>query len=112
MMATDDFGRDPSVRNMRQVFARMEKVQAGLLEQAALSRFDRRLRVWRETALRSFEEAWAGAAARGLAATGSDVADLYIMCFARVLEKGGIMAPREALPGDEALRRFVREVIP
>ena len=111
-MATDDFGRDPSVRNMRQVFAQMETAQARLLEQVALSRFDRRLRVWRESALLSFEEAWAKAAGRGLAATGEEVANLYILCFARVLEKGRVVAPREALPGDEALCRFVRELIP
>jgi len=90
----------------------MEAAQEKLLAQVALSRCDRRLRVWRESALRLFEDAWAKASRRGLASSEEEVASLYLHCFARVLEKGRIALPSEALPDDEALWKFVRELMP
>ena len=107
----DEFGRDPAVRAMRRVFASMETVQQQILQAAALSPLDRRLRPWREQALQLFEQAWARAGRRGLARDGDEVAALYALCLAGVLERGRVSVPAGALPRNEALEEIVREIL-
>ncbi len=110
MNEKDEFGHDPAVRAMRMVFARMEQVYRNTLEAAALSPFDRRLRVWREQSLQLFEQAWAKAGRQGLAKTEDDVTALYARCLVRVLEKGKVSVPAGIVAPDEAFERVVQEI--
>ncbi len=95
---------------MRRVFAKMEQVYRNILDAAALSPFDRRLRVWREQTLQLFEQAWAGAGRRGLARTEEDIAALYAHCLVRVLERGKVSVPVGTVAPDEAFERIVQEI--
>jgi hypothetical protein len=110
-MDSDEFGCDPAVRSMRGVFARMEKLQQEMLEAAKLLPLDRRLRVWREQALQLFEQAWARAGRQGLTKTEEEAALLYVLCLARILERGRIRLPPSALPRNEALEQVIQEIV-
>ncbi len=107
----NDFGRDPAVRTMRRVFARMEAVQQRILQAAALSPLDRRLGPWREQVLQLFEQAWARAGKRGLARDEDEIAALYALCLAGVLVRGKVSVPAEALPRNEILEGIVKEIL-
>ena len=85
MMPSDEFGRDPAVRMMRRVFKGMENVQARLIESSGLSPFDERLREVRESALRTFEQAWAERAGQGVSLTENDYVRVYEACFLKVV---------------------------
>lgn len=106
----DDWGRDPAVRSMRRIFGRMEETQKKLLSVLSLSPLDPRLRLWRRSALRLFEEAWARAAKQGIGMEEQRLGDIYTYCFAEVMGKEGMAIPAEALPGDQTAARIVREV--
>jgi hypothetical protein len=108
---SDEFGRDPAVRSMRRVFARMETLQQEMFKAAALPSLDRRLRVWREQALQLFEQAWARAGRRGLTKTEEEAALLYSHCLACILERGRIPVPPSALSRNEAFERITREIL-
>jgi hypothetical protein len=110
-MEINEFGRDPAVRAMRRVFASMENVSRKILQAAALPPFDRRLRLWREQALKSFELAWVRAGNRGLARDEGEAAALYALCLAGVLERAGVAVPAEVLPRNEALESIVKEIV-
>ena len=107
----DEFGHDPAVRAMRRVFAGMEAAQREILQAAALSPLDRRLRPWREQALQLFEQAWARAGKRGLARDEDQMAVLYALCLAGVLARGRVVVPDEALPRNEVLEGIVKETL-
>lgn len=111
MNERDDFGRDPAVQAMRRTFGTMEKAQQTLLDAAALPKLDTRLRVWREQALRLFEQAWGRAQRRGLVGSEEDVARLYLICFARILERGRVILPSGCVPEDLRLEEVVKELL-
>jgi hypothetical protein len=108
-MEEDTWGRDPSVRSMRRVFAAMETGQEQGLRAAGISPLDGRLGQWRKTALRMFEERWAESAHSGANLTEQDVTDLYVRCLATVLEKDCIAVPSDLLPTDPVVDRLVEE---
>ena len=99
--ADDQWGRDPSIQSMRRVFAGMEKTQAELLENLRISPLDQRLRLWRQNALRLFEQQWEQTTRLGSSLGERQVADLYITCFIGILEKAGIPVPPAVIPPDE-----------
>ncbi len=109
---SDDWGHDPSVLFMRRVFKGMEETQKRLLATLAISRFDVRLRHWRETTRDLFEQAWPIAARKGVAASEEEAGILYAHCLARALIEDGIKIPHEALPPDEKISKLVEEVKP
>jgi hypothetical protein len=109
MSQRDDFGRDPAVQAMRRTFSAMENAQQKLLEAVALPRLDRRLRVWRDQALRLFEQAWGRAQSRGLVGSEEDVTTLYLICLACILERGRVSLPAGAAPQNQKLEEVVRE---
>jgi hypothetical protein len=111
MNERDDFGRDPSVQAMRRTFGAMEKAQRKLLEAAALPMLDRRLRVWREQALKLFEQAWGRAQRRGLVGSEEDVASLYLICLARILERGRVILPPGSAAQDQGFEEVVKELL-
>ena len=111
MSEKDEFGRDPAVQAMRRTFGAMEKAQQRLLEAAGLPGLDRRLRVWREQALRLFEQAWGKAQRRGVVGSEEGVATLYLICLARILERGRVTLPSGCVPEDPRLEEVVRGLL-
>ena len=107
----DDWGLDPSIRAMRQVFARMEAAYTELLEKLKISRFDNRIPRARDTARGLFERAWSLAATKRMDVGEEDVSGLYMHCLARALSLSGVDVPGDVLPDDEHLTLLVREVL-
>jgi len=106
----DEWGQDPSVRMMRQIFGRMETVQQEFFKHLNISVFDTRLRSWRRSALTCFEQSWAMAAGNGVK-MGDDVAGvIYIHCLARAMEKDGEKVAPDMLPDDERITKLMEEV--
>jgi len=108
----DEWGRDPSVRTMRQVFHCVEVTQGELLVGLHISPFDPKLRGWREAALGLFERAWGEASRRELSVGEKEAAVLYTRCLLRVLVKDGVTGADKGISGDEKIRRFLEEVMP
>lgn len=106
----DQFGRDPQVRYLRQVFAGMERKQGELLGRIGVVPTDYRLKRVRETALKSFEKAWMLASRRGVAETEDEIGDLYILCLARVLAGNRITVPSEFLPASTKIHEVIKEI--
>jgi len=93
MEERDDWGRDPGVRRLREVFAAMEEGHRAFLARTGLSAFDPRLRGWRARALVLFERTWA----RDVQAGGRrGVADVYVTCLEEVLAADGVRFPEQA----------------
>jgi hypothetical protein len=105
----DEWGHDPSVQSMRRVFSFMEEAQQELLTRLNISFFDRRLRHSREQALEIFERVWSVAIRSGMVMNEKDAGPLYIHCLARALSSAGIGVPKELLPRDEKIIRFLQE---
>jgi len=108
-MDEDEWGRDPSVRSMRSVFAAIEAAQNRFLHGLGVGRTDKRLRHWRKTALHLFEQTWAVAAERGMPPAEKDAADLYLCCLAKALGTYGIQAPHPCVPDNPGVMRLLEE---
>ena len=89
---------------MRRVFAEMEKTQAELLGTLCISPFDQQLRLWRQNALRLFEQQWNQSTRRGDRFGESQITDLYCTCFASILAKAGIPVSSPVTHGDQEMR--------
>jgi len=109
-MEQDDWGRDPAVRQTRNIFAEMEQIQKTLLDHARISPFDGRLRAVRATALSLFDRAAACAAGRSIPLTDTAMAGLYGGCFQQALSNAGIAVSRDFFTDDRLLQDLVREV--
>ena len=107
----DEWARDPSVRSMRRIFARMEEVQKKVIEGCVISALDPRLAPWRKAALHLFEETWGRLVRRGANLDEGQMADVYSYCFAEVLKKRGITVPPQLLPEDTTLDSRVKEAM-
>lgn len=105
----DEWGQDPSVQNMRRVFSRMEEAQQELLRDLNISLLDQRLRGIREQALERFEQGWPLAVRKGIIVSDKDAASFYLYCLARTLKLARIEVPKELLPNDEKIIRFLEE---
>ena len=108
----DEWGKDPSVRVMRQVFHRAEVAQEGLLAGLSISPFNPRLRSWREAALKLFEQAWNTASRRELFLGEEEAAALYVQCLLRILVKDGVAGAAKVISEDEKITRLLEEVMP
>jgi len=106
----DQFGRDPQVQHLRRVFAQIEMKQDELLQRLGVSPSDYRLRRVREATLMSFEKAWMIAGRRGVAETEDEIADLYILCMAKVLAGNRIVVPDDLLPANRGISDVVKEI--
>jgi hypothetical protein len=100
----DKWGRDPSIQIMRRVFAGMEKTQTVLLATLRISPLDQRLRLWRHTALRRFEQQWNQSTRRGAGLGENQIADLYCACFTGIMEEAGIPVSSPVIPSDEEVK--------
>ncbi len=105
----DEWGHDPSVQSMQRVFSFMEEAQQELLVHLNISFFDKRLRSVGKQALELFEKAWPLAIRKGIIISEKDAAPLYIHFLALALNLVGVGVPRELLPGDEKITRFLKE---
>jgi len=105
----DEWGHDPSVQSMRRFFFYMEEAQRGLLNHLNISLFDKRLRRSREKALELFEQAWSRAVRKGMVTSEKDAALFYTHCLAQALSSDGMDVPKDLLPGDEKIIRFLQE---
>ena len=105
----DEWGHDPSVQSMRRVFSYMEQAQQELLRHLNISRFDKRLRNVREQALELFEKAWPLAVRKGMISEEKEAAPFYGHCLARALSSAGIEVPKDLMPRNEKIIRFLQE---
>jgi hypothetical protein len=110
-MAGNDWGADPQVRYLRQVFTGMESAQRQFLKSINISPFDDRLRRWREAALKLFEKTWALSARQGLSEGEGDISKMYLHCLAHFLRLNRIEVPQEVLPASENVSQFIREAL-
>jgi len=108
----DEWGRDPSVRVMREVFHRAEIAQEELLTDLSISPFNPRLRSWREATLELFEQAWSTASRRGLFVNEEEAVALYVQCLLRILVKDGVAGAAKVISEDEKITRLLEEVMP
>jgi hypothetical protein len=108
----DEWGRDPSIQSMRRVFSYMDHAQQELLRHLNISRFDIRLRSVREQALEHFEKTWPLALRKGIISGEKEAAPFYNHCLARALNSVGIEVPKDLLPRDEKIIRFLQRKEP
>lgn len=111
MTANDEWGRDPSVRAMRRVFARMESAQKALLQGLGASPYDPRLRACREDARDLFERAISRGETAHLKNEEAAV-DLYIHFLVQSLKKRGLPVPERGVQEDHLIGRGSGEAGP
>lgn len=104
MNRRDEWGRDPGVHAMREVFGLLESYQDRFLKQVGIDRYDPRLRGWRERAKRGFEQSWAKAAGSRIQLRQEQVAALYLQCLVDVMRADGVLIPNDALEANSASR--------
>jgi hypothetical protein len=107
----DNFGADPQVRYLRQVFGHAETAQADFLHRLNISLFDDRLRRWRETSLKLFEKVWMLSSKRGITSEGEQVSKIYLHCLAHFLKLNRIAIPPEVLPVDKNIDNLIKEAL-
>jgi hypothetical protein len=108
----DEWGRDPSVRAMRRVFAAMEAAQKEFIKNLGLSAFDQRLRRWRERSLGVFDVLWARAAGADVELSEEEAGALYVQCLGKTMAGEGMDVPLEILPHSEKLKKILEGVLP
>lgn len=110
MTEADDWGRDPQVRYLRNVFSQMEEAQKALFRHLPVSVLDPRLRRMREGALSLFERAWLTATRRGIGLSEGEFGMVYVHCLARLLRSKGIEVPSGALTSTDRVEAVMKEV--
>ena len=109
MSSSDDWGNDPAVQMMRQVFRQMENSQDELLRHLGISPHNPGLRSWREKALELFERSWRESTNRGSSQTVDNAATVYRHCLAMAMAMDGVEITPPALCDDEDINRLIRE---
>ena len=110
-MAGNDWGADPQVRYLRQVFGHVEATQNEFLRRINISPFDDRLRRWRDAALKLFEKAWTLSAREGISPDEGEISKLYLHCLAHFLRLNRIEVPQGILPACENVSRIIKEAL-
>jgi hypothetical protein len=108
----DEWGRDPSVRAMRRVFAAMEAAQKEFIKNLGLSPFDPRLRRWREKALGVFDALWVRIAGADLKLSEEEAGALYVHGLGKSMTREGMDVPHGVLPRSGELEKILKEVFP
>ena len=106
----DEWGQDPGVQAMRKVFSGMETALEQILQELAISPYDRRIRGWLDTALPKFEEAWHLARQMGVRMNENDAPIVYAHCLTKAIAAAGIDIPDGILPSEENVQKLVSEV--
>jgi hypothetical protein len=110
-MAGSDWGADPQVRYLRQVFAHIEETQGEFLHSINISPFDDRLRRWRDAALKLFEKMWMLSAGQGTSMDEEEISKMYLHCLAHFLRLNRVEVPQEILPASENVSRLIKEAL-
>ena len=105
----DDWGRDPSVQKMRQIFSKMEHAHNLLIEQLQISWFDTRLGDVRETARVLFERAFSMEKAQDREIDDRAMISLYLDALSQALRRADISIPHSLQTDPKSI---VDEVIP
>jgi hypothetical protein len=110
-MATeyDDWGKDPSVRQMRRIFSAIEVRYNALLIALDINPMDQKVGQWRTKTLKMFERMWAYGSHSGMFRTEKDMADLYIHCLGNVLTSDGVPVSQDLLPTNHEVEKLVKE---
>ncbi len=105
----DQWGHDPNVQMMRQIFALLEKSQKELLEAMGISLFDPRLKRARHYSRDLFEQSWPVAMQKGIVTNENETSLLYQHCLVLALKWSGIKVQNLVLPDNDRIARFVQE---
>ena len=103
----DEWGRDPSVQTMRYIFKGMEAFLEEILEQLAISPYDRG---WLEKALTKFERSWGIANQMGIRMNAEMAPVVYVHCLAKIMESQGVEIPEDMLPEEKQIQKLIHEV--
>lgn len=109
-MDKDEWGKNSGVREMRRVFSGMEAAVDQILQELAISPYDRRIRGWLELTLPKFEKAWHIGRQMGLRLDENEVSLVYAHCLAKVIASTGINIPEGLLPAEDKIQKLVSEV--
>ena len=101
----DKWGHDPSVKEMREVFSKMEEIQYLLLTQIGLSFFDNRLRGVRESARKLFERTVVRSQSNGLSLDEKGMIGIYKNALIQALCEADIPVPSEIIGDHKKGRR-------
>ncbi len=110
-MEKDNWGADPQIKYLREVFGNTETEQTELFNHTGISPFDERLRLWREKTLILFEKVWALSSTRGIVLKKDEISKIYLYCLAHFLSMSRIKIPPEALPANEKINHLIEEVL-
>ena len=110
MTDTDEWGKDPSVQFMRNVFKEMENAQHELFKRLDITPYDLRIRTWREQALALFERAWGVANRMGVSLDEHTASLVYVHCLTKVMGAERINIPAGILPEAKSLARILKQV--
>jgi hypothetical protein len=110
MELNDEWSRDPQVRFLRRVFARIESAQKKILDKLQIDPLDERLGYVREASLRLFESAWARLNQKRLALNEDEFAELYLLCMAHPCQLRGIEIPAGMLPLNPKFENLIKEL--
>ena len=91
----DEWGRDPAVRRMRQVFSRLEQAHNLLLQQLQVSWLDTRLADVRETARALFERTVSLTRAQGREIDAGAMIEFYLDALIQAIGRSSIPIPQD-----------------
>lgn len=106
----DEWSRNPAVKAMRSIFDGMEASLKKMLERAAISPYDHRIRGWLEQALIKFERSWGAAEQMGIRMNEEIAPVVYAHCLAKILESQGVEIPEDMLPEKKQIQKLIHEV--
>jgi hypothetical protein len=98
MAIIDEWGKDPAVKTMRKIFRAVDDAQREFFDHLEISRYDPRIRPWRERALVLFEKTFFKARRAGVTVNEEVASNIYLNCLAKVMMAQGIEIPETYLP--------------
>ena len=107
----DEWGKDPAVRAMRNLFRDMEQAHKDFLGRMEISPYDIRIRTWREKALIMFERAWGAINRMGTDVGIDTAADIYIHFFAKAMSYDGVEISIRTPPLEESIETLIKEFL-
>lgn len=111
MSGVDEWGKDPAVRAMRNVFKAMEDAQGEFFSRLGVGNYDPRIRSWRENALVLFERAFSYAGRSGMLTNEKVVSEIYLHCLAHTMRSEGVSIQKEFLSGEIDIEEIFKEAL-
>lgn len=107
---SDDWGKDPSVRRMREVFSRMEHALNNILEKIDISPYDARIRTVKENALNIFERVYPVLASNISHFNDDTLIMIYIQCLKKALLLTDIQLNADIFPENKEIDSMIMEI--